>query len=130
MSVYLDASALVKLVFAEAESDALRQALRGVVAPVTSALSEVELMRVAHRGSTEHVTASRRVLSSVNVMSIGPVVIRAAGNLLPGTSLRSLDAIHLATATVTPGLAAVITYDVRMIDAAAQLGLAWSTPGR
>lgn len=129
MSVYLDSSALVKLVFVEPETSALRAALATLRPHVTSALSEVELMRVAHRVSVEHVTKVREVLDSLNVVMLGQVLLRAAGNLLPGTSLRSLDAIHLAAATAIPNLDFVIAYDRRLLAGAAELGLACLAPG-
>ncbi|MEI6624326.1 MAG: type II toxin-antitoxin system VapC family toxin [Actinomycetes bacterium] len=129
MSIYLDTSALAKLVFAETESAALRHTIAEYPQHVTSALSEVELMRVAHRATTEHVTKAREVLAALNIITLGPAVLRSAGNLLPGSLLRSLDAIHLAAASATPSLEYVITYDHRTLDSAQQLGIACLTPG-
>lgn len=123
MIAYLDSSALVKLVFREAETPALRAAISSWDTLVTSALADVELMRVAHRGGPGHVTRAREVLDGLYVIALGPAILRSAGNLLPGSHLRTLDAIHLAAATSIGELGLVCTYDSRMINAARALGL-------
>ncbi len=63
------------------------------------------------------------------VVELDDQVLDRAGTMMPGSSLRSLDAIHLASAEVLgPSLTAVVTYDRRMIEAAEQLGLRVVTP--
>lgn len=136
--IYLDASALVKLVVREAESPALHHHLVGQPAPVfTSQLSVTEVKRALHaRGDVKGaaavaVTASRLALHGWAVLArpVTAEVFVAAGDLAPGTALRSLDAIHLAVAmTAGAELTAVLTYDRRMAEAAAALGLPVLTP--
>lgn len=129
MTIYLDTSALVKLIQVEKETANLRKYLANNSGYVTSALGEVELMRTAHRAGPKQVTRALEVLDSLAVIGLGKSVLRAAAHLLPGTTLRTLDAIHLAAASAIPDLDAVCTYDNRMIDSAQQLGLHCVAPG-
>lgn len=128
MTVYLDTSALVKLVVSEPETRALRDLIATDPNRISCALAEVELMRVAHRGTVEHVGKAREVLDALSQISLGPAVLRVAANLLPGSTLRSLDAIHLAAASAVPDLTLVVTYDRRMTEACAQLGIHCAAP--
>jgi len=86
------------------------------------------LMRVAHRIGTDRVPDARALLDALHIAALTPPILRAAGNLLPGSTLRSLDAIHVATASAMPDLVAVCTYDTRMLTAASQLGLPTVSP--
>ena len=116
--LYLDSSALVKLAVAEPESKALRQYLRRNRPHVTSALARTELARALMPLGTEAVQRGAAVVQHVELIRISDRVLRRAGELEP-VELRSLDAIHLATAQLLqPGLRSVITYDDRMADAA------------
>jgi predicted nucleic acid-binding protein len=131
--IYLDTSALVKLIRIEAESDALGDWLddRRESRWVTSALAEVELPRALRVACPEGLPAVPSVLLRLDRFEIDDVVrSTAAAYLDPG--LRSLDAIHLATAqiaaTIAP-LAALITYDARLSEAAAALGIPVAAPG-
>ncbi len=129
MTIYLDTSALVKLIQDEAETPELRAYLAEHFGYVTSALSEVELMRAAHRKGNAQMLQVRDVLDRLSIIGLGPTVLRSASNLLAGTSLRTLDAIHLAAASAIPDLTCICTYDNRMIDSANALGLHCSSPG-
>ncbi|HWL02734.1 MAG TPA: type II toxin-antitoxin system VapC family toxin [Microbacteriaceae bacterium] len=126
LTVYLDASAAVKLIVDEAERDALRAFLERQVIPVSSDLLETELRRTANRVGIDqhHVT---EVLDRINLTPIDRSLFRGAG-LLPHPTLRSLDALHLAAALEVDAHA-VVTYDERMAEAARALGLAVITPG-
>jgi len=126
--LYIDTSALVKIVQIEAESQALRAYLETGRPLATSALSDVELMRVVHRKGKQHVVQARAVLDRLPIVALSAPILRAAGALLPGTHLRTLDAIHLATAMTLPRLSCVCTYDLRMIDGAELLGLTCVSP--
>ena len=128
--VYLDASALVKLVVAEPESAALAQHLRAWPQRVSSALSLTELPRALRRAGFG--AAARRrardVLARVSLVDVDRRILTAAAALEP-TVLRSLDAIHLATAlTVRADLAAVVTYDRRLRAAAEMVQLEVAAP--
>jgi uncharacterized protein len=126
--LYLDSSALVKLVVAEAETPALRAFLAGWPDRVSSALARVEVLRAVKRidaGSAMHRRATR-VLARVALVRIDDAILAAAARMAP-KALRTLDAIHLATARSLDGLAGIVTYDLRLRRAAAHARLkVWS----
>lgn len=131
MKLYLDSSALVKLVKRESESASLRRFLRrhGDDIRVTSALSRVEVVRAVRPGGPAAVTHARRVLARIHQMDLDRRVLDDAAMLAPGVVLRSLDAVHLASAgSLGSDLRAVVTYDHRMTDAAMAIGLAVMAP--
>jgi len=73
-------------------------------------------------GGDEAVAAGRKVLARLDRVRINNRILDEAAALLP-TEVRSLDAIHLATAgQLGQDLAAVITYDDRLADAAKRIG--------
>jgi predicted nucleic acid-binding protein len=116
--LYVDSSALVKLAVAEPESKALRQYLRRNRPHVTSALARTEVARALLPLGADAVDRGTGVLQRFELIRISDRVLRRAGALEPIT-LRSLDAIHLATAQLLqPGLRSIVTYDERMADAA------------
>jgi predicted nucleic acid-binding protein len=127
---YLDTSAVVKLLVREGETAALRRWLRRRPRRVASALLSVELLRAARRaGEPRLVVEARRLLTGITLIGVDNAVLDRAGDLEPG-QLRTLDAIHLATAlSLGAELDAVVTYDRRMADAAALVGLAIAAPG-
>jgi len=126
--IYLDTSAILKLLRREPESDALADHLCGTSATVETARALTAL------GDVD--TATRAVRRSDRI-EIGDGVILAlavsAGVLdlartLPPAVLRSFDAIHLATVKLAgPGIDHLVTYDKRMI-AAAEAGLRTASP--
>jgi predicted nucleic acid-binding protein len=126
---YLDTSAVVKLLVREGETAALRRWLRRRPRRVASALLSVELLRAARRaGEPRLVVEARRLLSGITLVDVDRAVLDRAGELEPG-QLRTLEAIHLATAlSVGAELDAVVTYDRRMADAAPLVGLAIAAP--
>lgn len=131
MRLYLDSSALVKLVKLEPESGALQHFLRrhSTDGRVTSALARVEVVRAVAAGGPEAVAHARRQLARVDHVNIDRALLDEAATLAPGSTLRSLDAIHLVSArSIGAELRAVITYDRRMADAAAALSLVVESP--
>lgn len=129
-ATYLDSSALVKLIVAEPETVALRAYLRGCHRLVSSALARVEVARAVAGGGSAMLAKAHELFRQVAVLRIGDAVLNTAGSLPPVT-LRSLDAIHLATASLLhSSLGAVVTYDARMADAALALGMDVRSPGR
>ena len=131
MRLYLDSSALVKLVKQEAESDGLRRFLRRhrTDGRVTSALARVEVIRSVAAGGPAAVAHARRQLARVDQINLDRDLLDAAATLAPASILRSLDAIHLAAArSMGPNLRSVVTYDLRMKDAAAALGIVVDAP--
>ena len=131
MKLYLDSSALVKLVQRESESDALRDFLTDHKSDtlVTSALARVEVVRAVWGGGHRAIEQARRQLARLDQIVLGTALLDRAACLTPEVQLRSLDAIHLTAAqTVGDDLRAVVTYDQRMADAAGALGLVVQTP--
>ena len=126
--LYLDASAIVKLVRNEPETPALVEAIRADPEVVSSALSWTEVVRAARRARVR-TTRATAVLDAIAAVPIDDGILRDAAELAPAW-LRTLDAIHLATArSLGEDIDAVITYDERMIEAAASLALAVRSPG-
>lgn len=121
-ATYLDSSAIVKLAVQEPESAALTRYLRRRRPLVSSALARTEVARALLPLGAEAVRRGTDILTRVDLIRINDRVLDIAGTLLP-PELRSLDAIHLATAHLLgPDLARLVTYDERMADAAADLG--------
>lgn len=129
MAYYLDTSALVKLVVAEAETFALQAWLRAAPrTPVSSDLARTELMRAVRRVAPDRVLRARMVLDSVTILQVTTAMFEEAGRLDP-TLLRNLDAVHLAAAVALgDDLDGVVTYDERMAGAAEVNGLAVLAP--
>jgi predicted nucleic acid-binding protein len=124
--LYLDASALVKLVQTEAESAALRRYLRRHRADqrVTSALSRVEVVRAVLAGGPDAVAKARRQLGRLYLVPLDRALLDDAATVGAGHVLRSLDALHLAAAKrLGPELRSVVTYERRMAEAATAVGL-------
>lgn len=121
--LYLDSSALVKLLVPEPESRALRDVLRSWPERVSSVVSEIEVERVARRIGGGAFRRARSVLSRLALVELDEEVRRSAASLEP-PELRTLDAIHLATAlSLGDDLGALCAYDARLVDAAAVAGV-------
>ncbi len=119
---YVDSSALVKLAVREPESRALRRHLARRRPLVSSALSHVEVARALMAAGDEAVDRGAEVMSRIDTLRITDRVLTAAGAVRP-SSVRSLDAIHLATAQqFAHELREMVTYDSRMAQAAEGLG--------
>ncbi|MGP0108974.1 MAG: type II toxin-antitoxin system VapC family toxin [Acidimicrobiales bacterium] len=133
--IYLDTSAAMKLVLPEAHSDDLSRWFeeRKAIPVLSSVLIEVELVRATRRIARERAGRVADVLSGIGVVTLSPsVVARAAGYSDP--DLRSLDAIHLATAehitsVAHEALEAFVAYDERLVAAARHVGLTCAAPG-
>lgn len=126
---YLDSSAFVKLVVDEAESGALRRHLgAGGSRFVSSALLRTEALRAVRYLGPDALAATRDGLRRIDLIGVDDRILDAAGGLEPGV-LRTLDAIHIATAlSMGDDLLTIVTYDERMIEAARLLGLATESP--
>ena len=130
MQLYLDSSALVKLVVSEAESTALRTYLaeHRSDARMAAALARTEVVRaLAMYRSIELVEIARSIIARLHLVPLNNRLLDAAATKLP-PELRTLDAIHLAAAMTAPDLRAIVTYDKRLADAAATAGLAVVAP--
>ena len=129
--LYVDASALVKLVISEPESGALRDLLSARDDLVTSAVAVVEVVRSARRASPspDVIERARAVVQSVHVLAVDLKVLDRAGDLEPDT-LRTLDAIHLASAlSLGSDLEAMVVYDRHLAAAAGAAGVRVLSPG-
>ena len=131
--LYLDTAALVKLVRRETESDALANWLteRSDAPWVTSTLAEVEMGRALRRTDPELLSGVPALLPRLYRCEIDATV-RATAAAFSDPALRTLDAIHLATALVVLGdeLTAFVTYDQRLLASAQDRGFPVATPGR
>jgi predicted nucleic acid-binding protein len=125
--LYVDTSAAVKLVLAEAETDALSDFLAAAERPlVTSRAGVVELRRVARRGGANGDRADA-LAASFAVIELDAAVESVAVRL--DLELRALDAIHLASALAAGDtLAGFVCYDTRLGAAAAREGLTVVAP--
>ncbi|MFN8110349.1 MAG: PIN domain-containing protein [Thermoleophilia bacterium] len=122
---YLDASAAMKLVVEEPESDALAEALASGRRLVASWLLHTELQCAAGRHPDDvSPGAVHLVLNTVSLADLTRGDLIAAGTHLP---LRSNDAIHLATA-IRLGVGEMATYDAELAAAAASAGLSVLAP--
>jgi predicted nucleic acid-binding protein len=122
VATYLDSSAIVMLAVREPESVALRRYLRRREPLVSSALARTEVLRALLPVGEEGVARGRHVLERLDLVRVNDRILNAAGSLRP-PELRSLDAIHLATAhELGDELGALVTYDDRMVAAAKRLG--------
>src|SRR5438552_479508 len=128
-SVYFDSSALVKLVVKERESPNLRAWIPTGSRLVTCLLARTEVIRSVRPFGSESVTIGRALFRRLEILTLDASLLDSAGMLDP-TTLRSLDAIHLASAlTLRDELVAVVTYDRRMAEGAIALGLPVVSPG-
>jgi predicted nucleic acid-binding protein len=122
VAIYLDSSAIVKLAVQEPESLALRRYLRRRHPLVASALARTEVLRALLPAGDEAVARGRIVLQRLDLVRVNDRILSGAGVLRP-PEIRSLDAIHLATAhELGDDLTAMVTYDERMAVAAKRLG--------
>lgn len=133
--IYIDTSAAVKLVRPETYSADLSRWLeeRSWTSVVSSVLIEVELIRATRRSEPERIARAGRVLDGIGVVTLSPAVIARAASY-PDRELRSLDAIHLATAehvasATAEALDAFLAYDERLVAAARSVGLTVASPG-
>jgi predicted nucleic acid-binding protein len=134
--IYLDSAAVVKLVRQEAQSADLVTWLNAHEdAPlVSSALIEVEVPRALRRSAPQALVGVPAAIGRLFRLEIDST-IRATAAAFDDPMLRSLDAIHLATAQVLANesgsaLLAFVTYDRRLLDCAKSVGLPTASPGQ
>jgi predicted nucleic acid-binding protein len=127
-AVYLDSSALVKLVVREVESKALIRHLGERPNRVSCALARVEVVRAVRPQGQAATLRARQLLDRVSLLHLDEVLLDQAA-ALDGAVLRSLDAIHIAAARALGNeLGELVTYDRRMAEAARRLDIAVVTP--
>ena len=124
---YVDSSALVKLIVAEVESTAFLRWFVETERVATSRVGIVETLRAAARRphDPEHRDA---ILEEFEVVELDPSIAERASTM-PPLALRTLDAIHVASAiALLPELDAFVTYDDRLAEAARAAGLPVVSP--
>ena len=135
MKVYVDSSALIKRAVAERESEVVEEALEQHVeaqdALVSSTLAWIEISRAlrARLDGEDHDVVTEAIDDALSGIAERPItadVVSLARRIEPNV-LRSLDAIHLATAVLLDG-DTVLTYDDRLAEAARHNGLAVAAP--
>ncbi|MFE9691661.1 type II toxin-antitoxin system VapC family toxin [Micromonospora sp. NPDC005806] len=133
--IYLDSAAVIKLLRREQETADLVGWLndRAGTSLVSSALVEVEVPRALRRAAPQALVGVPSVLARLYRVEIDAAV-RAAAGAYAEPLLRSLDAIHLATAQILARQAgsdfvAFVTYDRRLLDAAKGVDLPVASPG-
>jgi len=128
--IYLDSSALLKLLFEESESAALASwiAERTDTPMVSSELAKVEVVRATRRLDTAVVPAARALISQLDILPLSSGLIEEATDV-GDPILRALDAIHLASAlSIRNELTAFVTYDNRLVSAAQAAGIEPTSP--
>ena len=129
--IYLDSSALLKLLVEEAESAALAEFLtaHADLRPITSELAQVEVSRALRRLAPEAIGDARVLLAQLDSIPLDSSVLQVAADLEPPL-LRTLDALHLASALgLGDALSVFIAYDHRLNAAARSAGLEVRHPG-
>jgi predicted nucleic acid-binding protein len=126
---YVESSALVKLAVPEPESAAFRDVFRELDSMTSSELTVAEVSRATRRAGDPVVARGRAALLRIELVPVDRAILDRAAALDPPT-LRSLDAIHVATALELETADLVFfAYDRRTLDAAEANGLTVSSPG-
>jgi uncharacterized protein len=126
--LYLDSSAIVKLVARERETPDLVEVVRADPAVISSALAWTEVIRAVRRARGPIDRASE-VLEGIAFVPIDEGILQAAADLEP-VGLRTLDAIHIATAhSLGDDIARLVAYDRHLAEAAAAAGIPVVAPG-
>jgi len=122
--VYLDSSAIVKLIFDEPETDALQRFLADRPSRFSSVVARAEVIRAARSvGDDLVVGRAHDVLDGLDFIELDSQTVRRAAGVEP-RSVRTLEAIHLAAAlSLEPDLAGIVVYDTRLAAAARAAGL-------
>ncbi|RBM16530.1 VapC toxin family PIN domain ribonuclease [Prauserella sp. PE36] len=131
--VYLDSCAAIKLFKEEVESDRLSLWLAGQTPArqLTSYLTRTELRRGLHAigAGSEMLQRAEQWLQRCAHVALPAAVYDQAGDLAPGARLRSLEALHLAAAlSLGSALAYLVSYDKRLVAAAAEHGVPVASP--
>ena len=128
--VYFDTSALAKLVLNEPESSEMARFVDGLAGqPVSSELSELELLRAVLRQHPDGLDTALEVLARLVMLPMTESIRLRAAYLAP-TSLGSLDAFHLATALeIQVDLETIVSYDNRLCEAARDHAIDTVSPG-
>jgi predicted nucleic acid-binding protein len=128
--IYVDTSAMVKLVAVEPESASLISWLNAHLDEplATSIIGHIELARAAARTGPATTAAARTLASTIDTLVLTDSIASVAATI-PPAELRTLDAIHLATAHAhRQNLSAICAHDRRLLEAAESQGLPTGSP--
>jgi predicted nucleic acid-binding protein len=123
--LYLDSSAIVKLVVSEPQTAALVETVRSDPEMVSSTIARIEVLRAVKRAGARRAVAERAesILGRMGLVRLEEEIVKTASELRP-RELRTLEAIHVATAlSLVPAISSLITYDARLASAARATGL-------
>lgn len=127
-AVYLDSSAIVKLVVIEPETVALTKFVKRADSLVSCSIAKVETLRAVQRHGPESTKQAERVLDLIQLIKVDDELLDEAV-AMPPEALRTLDALHLAAASALEDmLETVVTYDDRMAAGCKLLRLPVSAP--
>jgi uncharacterized protein len=127
---YADTSAVIKLLAEESHSRAFAAfyEAHADMEWISSALLQIEVTRAVKRAAPALLPDARDLLSAFSYIAIDDDVVEGAMNE-PDRGIRSLDAIHLATARIlSDDLSAIVSYDDRLLKAATDAGLGTASP--
>ena len=128
MSWYAESSALLKLLIVEKESVALSDFIDFTIK--SSVLTRVEVIRTLHKIAPEKITDAQIILDGIDSTPVNSAILTVAENFSPSITLKSLDALHIATVIfLDKSVEGVITYDKAMIKNAKELGIKVASPG-
>jgi len=128
LSWYLDSSAILKTIFDEQERPDLLRFLNSQ--STSSRLSKIEVRRTVARLVPTKTAEVNLELDKINFLPISNPILMTAENFSSEITLRTLDAIHIATVMSLEGsIEGLITYDRQMIANAKLLGIKVVSPG-
>jgi predicted nucleic acid-binding protein len=128
LSWYADSSAILKLLIVEKESVALTDFIDFTMK--SSVLTRVEVIRVLHKIAPEKIDRAQIILAGIDLTPLNPAILSMAENFASSITLKSLDALHIATAIfLDKSVEGVITYDKAMIKNAKELRIKVASPG-
>jgi predicted nucleic acid-binding protein len=128
LSWYADSSALLKLLIVERESVDLSDFIDFTIK--SSVLTRVEVIRTLHKIAPEKINDAQIILDGIDLTPVNPAILNVAENFATSITLKSLDAIHVATVIfLDKSVEGFITYDKAMIKNAKELGIKVVSPG-
>ena len=128
MSWYIDSSAILKLIFTEQETLALDKVMNNKM--VTSTLTRVEVKRAVNRINSTKSKVANDVLAQLQYTELDSQTLNLAEAFSPDVTLRTLDAIHVASVLrISEAVQGIITYDKQMIANAERMGIKVLSPG-
>lgn len=128
MSWYIDSSAILKLIFTEKETLALDKVMNNKM--ITSTLTRVEVKRAVNRINSTKSKVANDVLAQLQYTYLDSQTLNLAEAFSPDVTLRTLDAIHVASVLrISNAVQGIITYDKQMIANAEKMGIKVLSPG-